>query len=91
MATWQVHRFRDHVGMCSGTGETVYLDIAQAAKLEAALRAARLSVKRERFSAAPSLTVAGEAIGSDAMRARGLPEMRRRDDGRALGYEHGRA
>lgn len=48
----QVHRFRDHVAVYVGTGETVYLDPKQAKALARALNKAAHSCENEDFAQA---------------------------------------
>lgn len=85
MAKWQIHRFRDVIDLAAGDGATVYLAIEEARHMERALRAATDSVERERFAAAPSLTVRGECIDPEGENRR-VPRALRNDAGRFAGY-----
>lgn len=57
MAGGQTHRFRDVVGLCVGTGPTAYMTADEADKLAKQLRKIARSIRRERFSASPPLTL----------------------------------
>lgn len=85
---WQVHRFKDFVGVSNGGkgGETAYLTHRQArAMAQALLRAAR-SIERERFGDSGGNTATGESLPDSVARSTGFPEpLPRLDDGRAIG------
>lgn len=49
MKTAQVHRFRDHVAIYVGNGETVYMSEANARKLARAIYTCARSVRNETF------------------------------------------
>lgn len=63
MANWQVHRFGDLVAISTGSGgHTIYLIADEANKMARAITRACHSVRVEKFSKAPSLTISGAAL-----------------------------
>lgn len=92
MANWQIHRFRDSVGIWAGAPETCYLTAESARAMAAALLAAARSIERERFTDSRGLTQSGDSLpDSDARGSIGFPEpLARLSDGRALRQSTGR-
>lgn len=85
---WQIHRFRDHVGISNGGkgGETAYLTAREARAMAQALQRAARSIERERFGDSAGNTATGESLPDSVARSQGFPPpLERLPDGRAIG------